>query len=309
MIPGFGMLIEAIDRKEENMLKKTPILLSVAILLAVSQACTFPGISASDPNSVNTAIAQTIVVGLTQTAEAIIPIDLANSQTATQTFTPGLPTLTPTETLTPTLVFTSTPLIPQISVSEPTNCRVGPGKVYDRVGALLVGEVAEVVGRDPVGNYWYIRNPDQTNGFCWLWGEYATLTGNTSTLPVYTPPPTPTPTANFDAFYAGKDTCVGWWVDIELENNGGIIFQSIAMTVRDVVTDSVLSLYSDDFTNRDGCNETSTRDNLPAGDELLVSSPVFTSDPSGHELRATITLCSNTGQSGTCATETITFTP
>jgi uncharacterized protein YgiM (DUF1202 family) len=172
MIPGFGMLIEVIDRKEENMLKTASILLSVAILLAVSQACTLPGISASDPNSVNTAIAQTIVVGLTQTAEAIIPIDLANSQTATQTFTPGLPTLTPTETLTPTPVFTSTPLIPQISVSEPTNCRVGPGKVYDRVGALLVGEVAEVVGRDPVGNYWYIRNPD-SNGYCWLWGEYA----------------------------------------------------------------------------------------------------------------------------------------
>ena len=298
------------------MLKTIPTLLStgqlrlsVGILFAVLQGCSLPGISMSDPNSVNTAIAQTIVVGLTQTAEAIIPIDLANAQTATQTFTPALPTLTPTETLTPTPVFTSTPLIPQISVSEPTNCRVGPGKVYDRVGGLQVGEVAEVVGRDPVGNYWYIRNPDQTNGFCWLWGEFAALTGNISVLPVYTPPPTPTPTPNFDAFYEGKDTCVGWWVDIELENTGGISFESISLTVRDTVTDIVVSMFSDNFTDIDGCLNSSTKDALNPGSSRTVSSPAFAYDPSGHQLRATITLCSGNESIGICTTELIKFTP
>jgi hypothetical protein len=98
-------------------------------------------------------------------------------------------------------------------------------------------------------------------------------------------------------------------VDIELANTGGTTFQSIAMTATDTVNNAVLSLYADDFTNRNGCNESSSRDSLPAGEELLVSSPVFTSDPAGHELRVTITLCSNPGQSGMCVTETITFTP
>ena len=66
----------------------------------------------------------------------------------------------PDRDCTPTPVFTSTPGIPLISVTVATNCRVGPGKVYDRVGALLVGQVAEVVGRNLNGNYWYIRNPN-----------------------------------------------------------------------------------------------------------------------------------------------------
>lgn len=291
------------------MLKSTPTLLLVAFLLIISQACTVPGISTSDPNSVNTAIVQTIVVGLTQTAGAVNPVDIVNSPTAAQTFTPELPTFTPTATLSPTPVFTSTPLIPQISVSVPTNCRVGPGKVYDRVGALLLGEVAEVVARNPVGNYWYIRNPDQSNGFCWLWGEYATVMGNINVLPVYTPPPTPTPTPNFAAFYAGKDTCTGWWVDIELDNTGGVSFRSISLTLRDTVTDTVLSMYADSFTDLSGCGTSNTKDTLPSGASRTVSSPAFTYDPTGHKLRATLTLCSNAGQSGTCITQVIHFTP
>ena len=289
------------------MRKSTPILLLVTVLLILSQACTVPGISTSDPNSMNTAIAQTIVVGLTQTAGAVIPIDMVNSPIPT--FTPELPTFTPTAALSPTPALTSTPVIPQISVSVATNCRVGPGKVYDRVGALLLGEVAEVVARDPIGNYWYIRNPDQSNGFCWLWGEYATVTGNISVLPVYTPPPTPTPTPNFAAFYAGKDTCTGWWVDIELDNTGGVAFRSISLTVRDTVTDTVLSMYADSFTDINGCGTSNTKDTLPSGSSRTVSSPAFTYDPTGHKLRATITLCSSPGQVGMCVTQVIHFTP
>ena len=46
--------------------------------------------------------------------------------------------------------------------------------------------MAEVVGRNLNGNYWYIRNPNDSNGYCWLWGEYATVTGNFAALPVFT---------------------------------------------------------------------------------------------------------------------------
>jgi hypothetical protein len=115
----------------------------------------------------------------------------------------------------------------------------------------------------------------------------------------------------FIATYSGIESCtdLGWWVEFELDNAGGITFQSLSMTVRDTVNDAILSLYSDDFTDRDGCNETNTRDTLPADEIRIVSSPIFTADPTGHALRATITLCSDPGQNGTCVTQAINFTP
>jgi hypothetical protein len=295
--------------------KYNPILLSVSLLLAVSLACTSSAVVITpDPNQMGTAIAQTLSVVLTQTAPPLLPT--LGPATPTSTFTPELPTFTPTVTLTPSVtvtptpLFTSTPLVPLISVSVPTNCRVGPGRIYDRVGALLVGEVAEVVGRDSTGNYWYIRNPDASSGgFCWLWGEYATLGGNLSALPIFTPPPTPTPAPGFDASYRSLDTCAGWWVHIRLENTGGVTFRSVALTVRDLDTDTIVALNRDDFTNIDGCVDSDTEDSLLPGDTLTISSPPFAYDPSDHRLRATITLCSNTGQNGTCVTEVITFRP
>ena len=286
----------------------TAILLSVSVLLIVSLACAMPApASTQDVNSLGTAIMQTMVSAVTQTAGVVVPIDVVNSPVPT--FTPESPTLTPTATLSPTPVFTFTPPVPQVSVSVDTNCRVGPGKVYDRVGALLVGQVSEVVGRDYTGSYWYIRNPNQSGGFCWLWGEYATVTGNWAVLPQYTPPPTPTPMPAFEAFYDDLDTCAGWWVDIELDNTGGLAFRSISLTVRDTETDATVSMLTDGFTNIDGCLDSSRKDVLNPGDTRVVSSPAFAYNPVDHELRATITLCSNLGQSGTCVTEVIEFTP
>ena len=288
------------------------ITLSIVIL-----ACAIPAITLQDPGAISTTAAETVVAGFTHTA--LLEILSPTSPEPSLTFTPEPPTLTPTitetGTLTATLTLTSTPSVPQISVSVPTNCRVGPGKVYKRVGALLVDEVAEVYGRDPTGNYWYIRNPDSPNNFCWVWGEYATVTGNITFLPVLTPPPTPTPTVtptpapDFEAGYTGLDTCVGWWVDISLQNTGSITFNSMGLTVKDTVTDVVLANFTNDFTNLDGCLSSNSRDTLGAGKTQVVSSPAFNYDPSGHKLQATISLCSNVDQNGTCVTKTINFTP
>jgi len=290
------------------MLKLNPILLSVVALLVASLACAAPGIPTPDSNVIGTMVVQTIVAGLTQTSEAFIPITGLGSPTSTPT--PEPPTLTPTATLSPTPIFTATPLVPQVSVSVATNCRVGPGKVYDRVGALLVGEVAEVVGRDSTGAYWLIRNPDSDSGFCWLWGEYATLTGNYVALPVFTPPPTPTPMPAFDASYDGLENCnTNWWVDLRLKNTGGIDFRSVSITLRDTVTATVVSMSSDGFTDNDGCLGSSTRDTLSPGGDRVVSAPVFAYDPSGHRIRASITVCSNKGLNGTCVTQELTLKP
>lgn len=288
------------------MLKLHPILVSVVVLLIASLACAGPVISVSTPdaNVIGTLIAQTVAVAATKTAQAVIPITGGKSATATE-----LPTLSPTSTLSPTPVFTSTPTVPLISVSLATNCRVGPGRAYDRVGALLVGEVAEVFGVNPTGEYWYIRNPDSGAEFCWLWGEYATLSGNLAALPIYTPPPTPTPTPAFEVNVAGLETCTNWWVEFRLENTGGVAFRSVSITLRDITADIVRSMSADGFTNNNGCSDSNTRDSLKPGDKHVVSMSPINYDPTGHELRATITLCSGPGGTGLCTSEVVNFKP
>jgi hypothetical protein len=289
------------------MSKPTPILAFFAVLLLVSLACSSGGIATpADPGLINTMVAETLAVLETQTAQPVIV-----TATATSTSTPELPTASPTVTLTPTPVFTATPSVPLISVSVATNCRVGPGRAYDRVGALLVGEFTEVYGRDLAGNYWYVRNPNVSGGFCWLWGEYATLAGNTQTLPIFTPPPTPTPAPAFVATYSGLESCAGtgWWVEIRLENTGGLTFKSILLAAADTTSNTTVSLSDNKFTNLNGCSSSDSRNTLAMGEKLIVSSPPFAYDPTGHNFRATITLCSDINVNGTCITRIVEFKP
>ncbi|MCH8095078.1 MAG: hypothetical protein IH953_10845, partial [Chloroflexi bacterium] len=139
-----------------------------------------------------TAIAATVKarVALTELAEAteVNTSDSAGTAVSEKSAT------VPPPLATATLAKTPTPPVPMLSVSLNTNCRTGPGRSYDYRGALLVGEAEEIVARSSVPNYWYITNPDRPGEFCYLWGEYATVVGNTKALPEFTPLPSPTPT-------------------------------------------------------------------------------------------------------------------
>ena len=277
---------------------------AIAVLFAIL-ACGLPAANPTiDPNAVNTIIAQTVIAAITQSASAVILPPTA--ETSTPTFTLDLPT--PALSETPT-VFTPIPLVPQISVSVPTNCRFGPGKAYEIEGSLLVGETAEVLARDPTGSYWYIRNPDSGAEFCWVWGAYATLSGNTAFLPMFTPQPTPTSAPDFEASYSDLDACVGWWVEIKLKNTGSLTFRSLSLAVRDTVTSTVLLNDTDDFTNLDGCVSSKAKKALLPGVSTIISAPPFAYDPTGHKIRVTITLCSEDAQQGSCLTKVINFTP
>lgn len=301
----------------------------VVALLIASIACAVPAISTTDTGAISTAAAQTVVAGLTKNAPQLLSSPtLEITSTASLTFTPEPPTFTPTETITPTLTltatlpFTATLEIPLISVSVPTNCRNGPGKVYNMVGALLIGQVAEVYGRDASNIYWYIRNPGAGDPFCWVWGEYATVIGPALLLPVFTPPPTPTatltplptktptPSPAFKSDYVSLDTCNNaWWAEIQLKNTGSIPFKSVNISVTDKATDIVVVNLADGFTNIDGCLKTTTKDIIGIGDTYLLSAPAFTYNPTGHNIQVVITLCSDTGQKGMCATNKFTFKP
>src|SRR5512143_1906775 len=184
-------------------LKRTSLPLLILLLLGVF-ACVMPEVTIADPSANATSVAQTVDFILMMTQNAAQPVDVTSSDTPTlvptltATWTPEPtftlpPTLPFPPTFTPTFLPTMTAYGPMISVSVPTNCRVGPGKVYTQVGALLVGQTVPVYGRTADGTYWYIRNPDRPDSFCWVWGNYATVTGLAAGVPVYTPPPSPTP--------------------------------------------------------------------------------------------------------------------
>lgn len=162
--------------------KKSILLTSILLIFALS-ACNLPTNSPAESPTPDLALTVTALAG-------------GGSQSQ-ESATPGAPA-GPAETATPqftaTTALTSTPSVPQVSVSTNTNCRTGPGVIYDQIDALLIGQTAEVVGKNSgVPNYWVIKRINGS-GTCWLWGEYATVSGNTSNLPEYPVPPTPTPT-------------------------------------------------------------------------------------------------------------------
>ena len=90
----------------------------------------------------------------------------------------------------------STSTTPFITVSEVTNCWTGPNAAYDLIMIFQVGTTAQVVARYSPDNYWIIKYPGGGNSTCWLGGQHAKVTGDTSHLPEAVPPTLPpTPTA------------------------------------------------------------------------------------------------------------------
>lgn len=299
-------------------LRYRPFLMA-GLVLILSLACNLPGglTAPSTPagDLVATALAQTQAV---QTAIAnSAAATLAAMQSATAQAAPSpMPSLTPTATvawtdtptLTPTLTLTFTPTVPMVSVSVDTNCRTGPGKVYDLVGALTVGKSAEVVARDPTGNYWYIRNPSNPSSFCWIWGQYATVVGNTAGLPVYTPPPTPTPTPDFSVSFAAVESCVASRVlEFTVRNTGSLVWHSYQTVATDTDHAITRTYTSDTFYEYNGCAPLAGPDDLMPGESGTALAGPFT-PPLGPHFTLAIKLCSQNGLAGTCLTKNISFT-
>jgi len=304
-------------------------LLVLAVLLAVT-ACVIPNVSFTDPAAQATILAVTVdaAIRATQKVQGAAAESTADDASAHATALSATPSLTPaptetatetpteTPTVVPLVILSPTSILPMISVSVPTNCRSGPGKAYPMEGALLVDEVADVLGNDPTGNYWYIPNPDSPGDYCWVWGEYATISGYQGSVPLYTPPPTPLPTATptaspgFDVSYVGLVECSGsWWTQMELGNSGALTFRSIDFSLRDLTLDTEDEDQADKFVEKPNCSSSTSKVSLAPGNSVVVSSPALSNDPSGDKMRAHITLCSKTGQSGECVTEVLNFKP
>jgi hypothetical protein len=166
------------------MYRRKSILFVSVLLIAALSACNLPAAGQATEETTTDGLA------LTVTAQALL-IEQGSSQQEPPT---GQEAATATPEFTATAGPTSTPSVPQVTVSIDTNCRTGPGVIYDNIGALFVGQVGTVVGKNSSTGYWIINNPGKT-GTCWLFPQYATVSGNTANLQEYSIPPTPTPTA------------------------------------------------------------------------------------------------------------------
>jgi hypothetical protein len=110
----------------------------------------------------------------------------AATQTPTATFSP-----TSTSTSAPTLTSTATPLRVSLTVKDTlVNCRFGPGVRYELISELSQKETARVVGRNESSTWWYIRDPGNPNGFCWISTDVTEAYGAVDQLPVIQSPVT-----------------------------------------------------------------------------------------------------------------------
>lgn len=271
----------------------------IFIVVFILQACNLPTNAPGGEPTLDPLIAAQMTI--TALAGQSTPTEALPTFTAPPTFSP-----TPESTATP--AFTPTPSFAYVTLSEATNCRVGPGLAFALVDTFLVGQTIEVIGKHPFDNYWYVRSPKNPGAYCWLWGFYATG-ANLGSVPVLTPPPSPTPAPAFDASYLNLGSCVGWWVRIKINNSGPVAFKSMSIAVRDTVTDVTLNDTRDGFQDVDGCLASSIVGSIEPGDSYTISSPAFIADPSGHNVVATIKLCTETGQGGSCTSKTLEFTP
>lgn len=279
------------------------IYLIVGLLIILSLACNRP-----EQPSIETSVAQTVAAA--QPGAPPPAVDEPGSAAAepTSTFTPEV---SDTPTLTPTITLTPTPDIAMILVSENTNCRTGPGVVYDWLVTMQKGDQSEAVAVDPTGDYWYIRRPGQPSSYCWLWGEYATPSGPYQALPVFTPIPTPTQGFDFKiTYHSNVGSCSWFWVlQYRIDNIGGFTLESWKTTTTDNTGGSdPIPNEQDKFYDISSCLPTGEQVDLTPGEAYYVNA-VFDNNPAGHDLTVKIKICTEDGLGGECLSKTIRHTP
>jgi hypothetical protein len=284
------------------------ILPLISMILA-SLACNMPAVtSVSGSDAAATATIQAMATFVAQTLE---PGETDKSREAEPSKPTEPPTTTqsPSPTLTPTNTASPTPSPPMVSVSIDTNCRFGPGDVYEYLGALMVGEHSQVVGKNSSETFWYIHNPDPPPEFCWIWGFYASIEGDTSQLPVLTPPPTPTPSPApfaFQAEYGDLMPCGAYAFIVRIKNTGGMDLESLHLEVVDTTINLTKTHVNDIFGTSLSCTPATTARLAPGevGYTFVSGFQTITN----HTFQASIKVCSQDGLAGTCATQQFTVT-
>ncbi len=293
--------------------KLSRLLILVLLLVAAGLACSFPGATSEVEQDSAAVVATRVAATLAAGGGAEVPEGEALPPASSEAPPPpaATPTVTPTPTITqtPTDTLTPTPSVPMVSVTLNTNCRFGPGLVYEYLGALLEGESAEIHGINPGGNFWYIENPDNPGEYCWITAAYAQVSGDTSAVPVLTPPPTPTYTPvplNFSLGQPVHLSCSGnHYIEFRVTNTGSQTFRSFDLYVEDLDTSVVKTITGNCFKSGPGCLAGILDFVDPSGEAFLqVGSYAY--DPFGNQVRTTAKMCSENGLGGTCVEKVFT---
>lgn len=296
--------------------------LIIAVILALVSAC------GSRPSTNATPTTDTAGTSIVETAQAAVLQTLTQQALENPSETPTL-AATFTPFLTDTPIASGTPSVPMISVVMETLCRLGPDKVYDRVGVLGVGIPVQVYALDPSRQYYFIQNPSQAGSYCWVWGFYATPMSSFIGVPVYTPmftptpalSPTPsltrtptgtlTPTPNFSISNPVKRACSSSdYIDVTVTNTGGVVFQSGGISIQDhnnglTVGEVVNNLFNDMV----GCDVHYSQSDLAPLEVGNLSSAALPFNVTGHNLTLNVKLCSLDNLAGTCVVKSINFKP
>lgn len=298
-------------------------LLSFVLIISIT-ACNLPsGAGSSNTPDINATVAAEVAIAFA--AQTLVAQTLAAGGDVvpanTDTITPeALPQVASTETLTPTITLTPTPEGIFLVVSQDTNCRFGgPYSSFKIITTVKAGQNVEVLSRNPENDSYFVKNPYDANSTCWMYGKFATLTGNAAALPVSTMHPTPTPTytptpnTNFTVSFVSLESCGPQWAfKLHVKNNGGTIWQSISLSGNDTVTAFVINHTSNTFKEYIGCAVGLTQGDLTPGEEsfvLNVSPGQFNYNPTGNLIKITVKLCSEDNLLGTCLSKNLSFTP
>lgn len=233
------------------------------------------------------------------------PQDSPVPPSATYTEIPDTPTFTPSATasLTPTATLTPTPYA---YISQNTNCRYGPGSVYDLLHTYLASQEALLLGKNAAEDFYYTKDGNGIAPDCWLWAKYATPVGDISLLPVFTPPPTPTPFLDFSFTYQGSDCGAGsCWLWFKVDNAGLMPLESVKVYAKNTVTSATANNVSNLF-----------KSGMPGSDiaNVPISGSGYTHsgqlpNPGSNKIAVTITVCSQNDLNGVCLTRNISMKP
>ncbi len=285
--------------------------------------CNLPG--TGNPTAISQEILATYVAETiqAQAGSTSLPVDTPlPSETPAQpmaaTETPALATedaLTPTDfPVTATETATLTSSVPLIKAEQDTRCRLGPSTVYAVIGFLLTTEQSTVHGKDSGGEWWYIENPKKQGANCWVWGGSTQVSGDTSALPVITPPPTPTYTAtvgpSFVLAYDNVHACGGTPTAIlKVQNTSNADLESLNLKIEDLTNST--TLYAAATSNAPFMGTSGEcppgGDTQPAGKIYYVGGAIGAGN-SGHTAQATVKLCTEDDLDGSCETKTVQFT-
>jgi hypothetical protein len=173
----------------------------------------------------------------------------------------------------------------------------------------LAGVDLNIVSKTTLDTYVIVENPNNSTQTCWLWTQYVDISGDLSSLPVATPPPAPTALVDFSPSFYRIEICSGFDPAFKVVNTGSLTLQSYTIVVKDRTSSTTETSSSDVFDKRNGCDVTKAIPYIDPGQTGFVYASTFTYDPSGHDMKATITLCSHDGEGGKCTSQIINFTP